>query len=158
MKKIQMKCILGGNTVLGLAGIRENIGHDDSLPYQAEIYLTEKGMHASPEDYRKIGTVYNDGWGGMSQVSADYTKGKGKENAAAITRIDELCRKHSIIYKGENLGNYSTEHRCDCMACDYLDMSAKQKKLNLFYMFDDDPMVIANKGQGNVYSFHPENA
>ena len=36
--KIQIFVMLGENLALGLANCRENRGHDDSLPYQSDVY------------------------------------------------------------------------------------------------------------------------
>lgn len=151
MRKIQIKCVLDDTLVLGLGGVRENAGHDDSLPYQADIYVACHGLASADFDYHKVGTIYNTGFGGDSELCAEYSEGEGKKNTDMLKRVNDLCHKHSVIYKGENLGAYNVCHLCDYMAEKYLYTTSEAKKLDLLYKFDDDPMVIAHPKKHNLF-------
>jgi len=151
MRKIQIKCVLDDTLVLGLGGVRENAGHDDSLPYQADVYVAYFGLSSKEPDYHKVGAIYNSGYGGPSELCANYSEGQGIANAAVLKRANELCQKHSILYKGDNLGAYDVCHLCDCMAEEYLYSAPKAKKLDLLYKFDDDPVVIAHPKKHNIF-------
>ena len=69
-----------GNNVFSIKGFKEIAGHDDSLPYQAKIYMNGKC----------IGTASNDGWGGPTNI---YTS-----NANELERLGQaekfLCENN----------------------------------------------------------------
>lgn len=156
--RIQIICRLSDTMHIGLAAVRENMGHDDSQPYQAEIHIADQETFPSPKKdkllFSKVGRVYNDGWGGMSQVSAEYSNDKEKTatNIALLNKAKELCRKHTIHYEGRTLGPYSLDYLCDIMAENYLNLPAKTKKKTVFYMFDDEPEVLADSKHRNLYT------
>lgn len=60
-----------GNNVFSIKGFKEIAGHDDSIPYQAKIYMNGKC----------IGTASNDGWGGPTNI---YTS-----NANELERLNQ---------------------------------------------------------------------
>lgn len=151
MRKIQIKCVLDDTLILGLGSLRENMGHDDSIPYQAGIFVARKGTKSTAADFVKVGTVCNSGWGGDSEIHADFLEGRGRENIAELDRLDELCKAHSVIYRGSVICKYSLGHLCDCMAENYLYSTPEAKKLDLLYKFDDDPMVIAHPRKQNIF-------
>lgn len=74
-----------GDYKVELRNYRRNMGHDDSLPYQATLYINGK----------KVAEVTNDGWGGISNIRTlsdsgtklynefyKFIKGHGKEYPA----------------------------------------------------------------------------
>ena len=52
------KIEIGGHTI-SLKSVKEQVGHDDSLPYAAILYI----------DNKKVAIIFNDGWGGETQYS-----------------------------------------------------------------------------------------
>lgn len=142
MSKIQIITPLRKELVIGLTNCRENMGHDDSLPYQAEICVALK---PDCSDFRKIGTVVNDGWGGMSEIRIDRTD----ENKKLLDEISEACKEHEMYFDGKKSSlKFNLPTTLDCMAeyvCEY-GKSNKQKDTCLLFHFDDEACVIANKG------------
>lgn len=49
---------IGGHNI-SLKSVKEQIGHDDTLPYSAILYI----------DKKKVAIIFNDGWGGETQYS-----------------------------------------------------------------------------------------
>lgn len=62
MKKIT--CKFDDNLTIELRKVVEVRGHDDSLPFNADIYLYINGSKKA--EY--AGYAYNDGWGGQSDI------------------------------------------------------------------------------------------
>lgn len=146
--KIQIVCVFSEKLTLGLSGIRENYGHDDSLPYQADLFVmdrdnTPKGMQA----FKRFARVWNDGWGGDSQLQPAELKG----SAEYVRKCNELCRKHQMIHKGRPVCEYDLAMLCDFMASLWLDVKKSNRKSTLLYRFDDDPVTIARKGYNLEY-------
>lgn len=154
MKKnfnIQIVCVLSDTLWLGLSGIRVNYGHDDSLPYQADMFIMDKDNNPNGSTaFKKIGIVWNDGWGGDSNIEPALLKGSDEY----IQKANELCKQHKEYYNGEPFGEYDLGSLCDYMASLWVDIDGDKKYKNqtLLYRFDDDPVTIANKG-ANLYRF-----
>lgn len=53
--------VVGGHT-FSLKNCKETIGHDDSLPYFAQLYI----------DNKKVASIHNDGWGGDTDIKEMY--------------------------------------------------------------------------------------
>ena len=141
--KIEIYCMLTKTLWLGLANVRENYGHDDTLPYQADVFILD--ADAQPK-FKKIGSIWNDGWGGDSVFEIS-----DKENTEAYRKLaDDLCKKHQMYYRGKPVCEYSLLDTCDSMACGFLavqsdpDASAQANGRTLIYKFDDDPAVLSN--------------
>ena len=49
---------IGGHKI-SLKSVKEQVGHDDTLPYAAILYI----------DNKKVAIIFNDGWGGDTQYS-----------------------------------------------------------------------------------------
>ena len=154
MKKIpniQMVCVLSDKIWLGLSNIRENYGHDDSLPYQADMFIMDKDNNPDGSTaFKKIGIVWNDGWGGDSQIEPALLKGSDEY----IRKANELCKQHKEYWDGEPRFEYDLAGVCECMATLWVDVDGDKKFKNetLLFRFDDDPVTIANKG-ANLYRF-----
>lgn len=50
--------VIGGHTI-ALKDCKEQIGHDDSIPYAARLFI----------DNKLVCTIYNDGWGGETNIT-----------------------------------------------------------------------------------------
>lgn len=153
---INILCQLTPTFFVALARLRENQGHDDSLPYQAEVYVGEK---TSPKEteirFKKIGCVYNDGWGGQSQIQAEYQDGQLDVNRGYLEKIGEECSKHDAYYKGKPFMKYKKGFLFDVMAEGYLYGNMKRKTNR--YWFDDDPNVLDEKKNPNHYNCYVDN-
>ena len=149
-------CELTPTLFVALARLRENQGHDDSLPYQADIYIGEK---ASPKEddihFKKIGYVYNDGWGGQSEIRAEHQDGQLDINRGYFEKIGKECSKHDAYYKGKPFMKYNKRYLFDLMAEGYLYSNMKRKTLG--YWFDDHPNVLDKTKNPNHYNCYVKN-
>ena len=142
MSKIDIACKLTETLFVGLSEVRENIGHDDSLPYQAIVFIGEKANSAQREiNFKKIGIVCNSGWGGNSEIRA-VDDGDGREkNISHFERIKTECSKHKAYYMGEPFTEYSIGLLFDLMAENFLIIDKESRRKTIGYRFDDDPAV-----------------
>lgn len=65
MKKIS--CKINDIVTLELRNVKETYGHDDSLPFNADVYL--RFCNSKRATY--VGYAYNDGWGGDSVIRCE---------------------------------------------------------------------------------------
>ena len=159
MKKnaIQMVCRLTGKLWLGMSGIRENMGHDDCLPYQADVFVMDsdnqpEGEHA----FKKIGSIWNDGWGGDSNFTplahTTYLNN-------IIAQMREECAKHQMYWDGNPFGSWTLEEVCDSLACIWVDAVKDKKAMAklagraIEWKFDDDPTVLNHPTKCQTYIF-----
>ena len=61
-------CRIGDHIELQLDNVREVFGHDDSLPFNAEVYIHNPEWCNRPTF---VGHAWNDGWGGESNLDCD---------------------------------------------------------------------------------------
>lgn len=147
---IQILCVLSDTLTIGMSGIRENMGHDDSLPYQAEVFIFDK--ENNPEGsmaFQKFGEVWNDGWGGESCFTLTDQRNRFQDY---LKKVTELCEAHQMYWEGKPFASYKLTDLLDIMAECYLGVDSKARKNILLYRFDDDSVVIANQGR-NLYRF-----
>jgi hypothetical protein len=85
MKKIS--CKINDNITFELRNVIEVNGHDDSLPFNADIYLRLNGRKRAVY----VGYAYNDGWGGDSIIRC-------KNNQAVISDIKDYLRDMMVPY------------------------------------------------------------
>lgn len=92
MKKIT--CKINDNITLELRKVVEVRGHDDSLPFNADIYLYINGNKKA--EY--AGYAYNDGWGGESDIVCE-----NEDIKSTIQALDNELRTMKVpyIYNGE---------------------------------------------------------
>ena len=133
-----------GEWNVGLKGYKEIAGHDDSRPYQAKVYV----------DGKSTAIVYNDGWGGESNVCPSNPKA-----FKVIDNIDEYIRTHKdeFLMAGSEIFNMKLYHRrlnsiCDELAdnCDLRKAAAKhaKKKLILYVPSDKSLKMVPFTGMG----------
>lgn len=150
IENIQILCFFNNDLAIGLSGVRENMGHDDSLPYQAEVFIYDRENNPDGSmAFQKLGEIWNDGWGGESNFTLTDTRNRFKDY---LKKVTELCELHYMYWKGSIIGSYKLTDLCDIMAECYLGVDEKTRKNTLLYRFDDDPVVIANKGH-NLFKF-----
>ena len=129
-KRIQIVTQFNENFWVCLANLRENMGHDDSLPYQADVYMMNRENHTLT--FIKIASIWNDGWGGDSNVEV--------LNADLVQKVQDECLKHQMMYNGKPFGQYDLEALCDEMAEVWVSATnAKPEYLDstFVYLMDD---------------------
>lgn len=154
-KKIEMFCQLNKDLYVGLDKIRENEGHDDSIPYQAEIHIGQRDPETKEVRFRKIGVVFNTGWGGDSEIRVDHQNNQLENNRLLLKQIDEECAKHKAYYKGTPFIKYDAGYLFDIMAEKYLYELTHVRDKQIGYWFDDDPHVldkVKNPNHRNCYT------
>lgn len=67
----KIRCTINFDYCIRLVNVTKVQGHDDSLPYVADFEVAVKD-----EDFKKIGRLYNDGWGGCTQFLDFDDEGK----------------------------------------------------------------------------------
>lgn len=148
---IQIVCFISDKLKLGLSGIRENYGHDDSTPFQADIFVYDKDNNPpGSEFFQKVGTIHNGGFGGPSEMYI-VPRVRFKEYRDSI---ESVCRQHQMCYRGKPFASYSMNDLCESMAIIWLDATERKpsmRKQTVRYRFDDEPEVLKNKS--NIFSF-----
>lgn len=67
----KITCKINEDLTIALVNVQKTYGHDDSLPFQADIHVKSEKL-GLPE-LTRIGHAYNDGWGGDTVIeSAHY--------------------------------------------------------------------------------------
>lgn len=136
-KRIQIVTQFNENFWVCLANLRENMGHDDSLPYQADVYMMNRENHTLT--FTKIASIWNDGWGGDSNVEV--------LNADLVQKVQDECLKHQMMYNGKPFGQYDLEALCDEMAEVWVSATnAKPEYLDstFVYLMDDTDSAKAH--------------
>ena len=123
---------------VGLANVRENYGHDDSLPYQADIFImNEDNNPYGQHTFKRIASIWNDGWGGESNVELIA---RTTQNLNDIKVMEEKAATHTPYWNGQPMKNpYSLSEICDEMACLVVDNPKYAKQGTLEFVLDDDP-------------------
>lgn len=67
----KIRCTINFDYCIRLVNVTKVQGHDDSLPYVADFEVAVRD-----EDFKKIGRLYNDGWGGCTQFLDFDDEGK----------------------------------------------------------------------------------
>ena len=97
---------LGGHTIT-LKNCARQIGHDDSTPYAARLFV----------DNKLVCTVYNDGWGGESnaiQIQNKELLAKVNEDIQGLPFVIYPWDKHDTTFSTLTLS--SIFEVCDCIA------------------------------------------
>ena len=132
--------------LVGMSKTRQNYGHDDSLPYQADIMILDS--ESGDKEFRKIGTVSNSGWGGPSEIHC-------WQNPEDEKKADGLCREHTMIVGGSPICQISLGDTLDVMAEIFLEIAevypTRIKKQNVLWRFDDDPFLALKKRKTQTY-------
>ena len=145
--RIQIVTQLTNNLWVCLANLRENRGHDDCLPYQADIYLSDR-KPKSTRTFTKVGSIWNDGWGGDSNLEV--------LNAEAIDKLRKECSKHKMYWNGKPFAEYDLETLCDEMASiwvDYTKAVPDEIDYTFVYLMDDNPYVRAQYDGNQILRF-----
>ena len=103
-----------GKYEIGLTNFRRNAGHDDSLPYQANVYVNGK----------RVGEVFNDGWGGISTIVP--LNDKGQETIAEVEKY--LAENKEKYPMGEPIGSVQLYYDSLDFVCDILAENCDNRK------------------------------
>lgn len=95
MKKIS--CKINDDFTLELRDVKEVMGHDDSLPFNAYIYLRKNGSKRA----NYVGYAYNDGWGGDTCIRCEE-----KKHLPAMQSLSNYIRQFSVPYTYGGRTNY----------------------------------------------------
>lgn len=107
---------------------KEIIGHDDSLPYIAKLYINGK----------YVCQVMNDGWGGMSFIREMNNKSLYDEFNSFIKDIV------AFTYQDITIKYHSLEDFCDMLADDTLKYQLIDKK--------SKDHIVFEKPNGGIYT------
>lgn len=107
---------------------KEIIGHDDSLPYIAKLYINGK----------YVCQVMNDGWGGMSFIREMNNKSLYDEFNSFIKDIV------AFTYQDITIKYHSLEDFCDVLADDTLKYQLIDKK--------SKDHIVFEKPNGGIYT------
>ena len=137
---IDIICEPSPGFLIGLAGTHETPGHDDCLPFRADIMVLDGP--AGKTEFKKIGTVSNDGWGGPPEVHTWLDPALGD-------KAEALCLGHEMLVRGTSLGPFHLGDACEFMAALYIDAErnhpSKVKTHDLRYLLDDSPEMTSGK-------------
>ena len=137
---------LAENFNVALAQVKETMGHDDSIPFNAVVMISEipfdiKDLPLFMHTFIPIAKIWNDGWGGESEISPIDDDGSTR---ALISKAEEAASKHRILYRGKDLGPSRLEFVCSVMAEQWLYIQKTPDMVLLESIPDDDPR--ANRG------------
>lgn len=65
-------CIINNDLQIRLENVKEVYGHDDSLPFNADVFVYDRKDESGC--FHKIAIAYNDGWGGNSVIEPTMAK------------------------------------------------------------------------------------
>lgn len=133
-----------GKTIVTLKKIKEQVGHDDSLPFAAELYINDV----------YVGITYNDGWGADAIVEGRTSKTLSKEKLDEILKkADEEISLYDAKYKEYTLPYATINQVCDEIASFYFSMKPIVKRTqtnNIVYFVNDN-------GEPKVYTLRVSN-
>lgn len=96
--------MVGGHNV-ELRSFIETVGHDDSLPYQAKVFV----------DGKEVAVAYNDGWGGETNVRVT------KEKAYPLmNEVEKYIRENKEQFPLGEYGGHKLYHTNLSSVCDSL--------------------------------------
>ena len=109
-----IECRFPNGLVIKLMNVKEVYGHDDSLPFNADVYVLNREWDLPC--LTKVAQAWNDGWGGPTNVHSHLPKYND-----LVEKLDQYLKEN---YK-EEYGSYSWDLRLDglveslaCLAVD----------------------------------------
>ena len=117
-----IKLHINEKLALELRNVREIHGHDDSLPYDA-LLLIHEGT-----DVTFIGTVFNSGWGGPTDITPQTEVARAK-----MQEVDDFLKKnYKVQYRDYPAFECDLEYAVDCMAETAVENAKVKKPLMLY--------------------------
>lgn len=142
----KITCKVNDDLTIVLADVRQTYGHDDSLPFQADIHVQSEKL-GLPK-LTRVGHAYNDGWGGDTVIeSAQYRN--------ILNTIDGmLLNNYQIHVKKPDI---SWAVRLDYLVSIMAEQSiyCKKTKMNIMDMEDCEKVDPLNypKAEGQKYTY-----
>ena len=91
-EETSIECKISKDFSITLKHLKEVFGHDDSLPFNAEVYVTNKEWGLTD---RKVATAWNDGWGGSTNIGPE-----SKTDQIILDTLNGYLKDHyEIRYK-----------------------------------------------------------
>lgn len=81
-------CKVNDDLSIIVSNTREVYGHDDSLPFNAEIFINKDGVT------EQVATAWNDGWGGETNIDALADKQE------VVKSLEEKMRTYKYQFIG----------------------------------------------------------
>ena len=133
LDKVCPNFLMIGGHKFELRSYKEIAGHDDSLPFQAKVYV----------DGKECGVAYNDGWGGETEVRAT------KEGAfKTLNEVEKYIREHKEEYYMGEYEGIKLYHRDLSSITDMLaDNCARQREA---LKHADKALVVYNPTSRNI--------
>ena len=148
-KRIQIVTQFSPDLWLCLANLRENKGHDDCLPYQADLYAMARTLKPRKLNFIKLGSIWNDGWGGDSCFEPIRTE----EAQKLIEQIKAECAKHQMYWNGKPFAEYDLNALCDEMAEIWTgNIKPDSPEADSTYVYVTDDKAVAYGGK-NLFIF-----
>jgi len=110
MATLNISCSISNTLSIKLMNVRKVYGHDDSLPYNADVYICDL-EHDLP-CLTMVATAWNDGWGGPSCVSATLPKYNDY-----LKHLDEYLKKTFVVKFGKYSWDLTLEQLVEYLAC-----------------------------------------
>lgn len=95
-----------GNYKVALVNLSLCEGHNDSMPYTGTLFINSK----------RIGSVHNDGWGGVSQITVE----QHEDEYDSLVKFLSDKREHFTIGGKEYIIHIGVPLLCDTLAYDGL--------------------------------------
>jgi len=116
-KQTFIECKISNELALRLENCKEVYGHDDSLPFNADVFVYDREDETGC--FQRIATAYNDGWGGLTNIDTLHEKYQAK-----LCKINNYLRSHfEIQCKGTDVKwDVDLEYLISAMAYACIDM------------------------------------
>lgn len=143
-------CHVSETIDLCLVNVRENLGHDDCLPFQAEVYVCDISVDAY---FHYVGYVVNTGHGGEPEFYSEFNDANPDTSNTILKNAEKEIAKHSWNPFGDIKQPYSLADLCETMACCEIDSLKDTWETAAIYHFDDTEFV---KEKRSLYHLSPQ--
>jgi hypothetical protein len=112
-----IECRFSNNLVIKLENVHEVYGHDDSLPFNADVFVLNPEMGLPC--LTKVAQAWNGGWGGPTCVQAHLPKYR-----EIVEQLNNFLKEHYKSVYGEYSWDYSLDNLVEELACIAVDGTA----------------------------------
>lgn len=114
-EKTSIECKINKNFSIILKNVHETYGHDDTLPFNADIYITNPEWGLID---KKVGTAWNDGWGGSTNICPE-----NKTDEIVLNMLNDFLKEHYENQYGSVVWDVDSEYLISVLAeyCIYSD-------------------------------------
>lgn len=118
-KEKTIRCHIGDSLILELRNVREVYGHDDSLPFNADLYVENREWGI--KDFNLVGRAWNDGWGGDTVIESI--------NPVITKMLDALLRNNYKMVYASITWNLTLEELVTYLACLAIDENVQYRDI-----------------------------